>query len=59
MKLKMTKLLNELKQGEVITKQQFDELKPIGSRPGILYGLPKVHKLNFPHRPIISSTGTH
>ena len=31
----------------------------IGSRPGILYGLPKVHKLNFSLRPIISSIGTH
>ena len=37
----------------------FDELKPIGSRPGILYGLSKVHKLNFPLRPIISSIGTY
>jgi hypothetical protein len=32
---------------------------PIGSRPGILYGLPKVHKPNFPLRPIISAIGTH
>ncbi len=34
-------------------------LKPIGSRPSILYRLPKVHKPNFPLRPIISSIGTH
>ena len=44
----ITNLLKELKQDEVISEQQFDELKPIGSRPGIQYGLPKVHKLNFP-----------
>ena len=57
---KLTNLLKELKQGEIISEQQFDELKPIDSRPGILYGLPKVHKLNFPFRPIIiSSTGTY
>ena len=56
---KLTNLLKELKQEEIISEQQFDELKPIGSRPGILYGLPKVHKPNFPLRPIISSIGTH
>ena len=56
---KETNLLKELKQEEVISEQQFDELKPIGSYPGILYGLPKVHKPNFPLRPIISSIATH
>ena len=56
---KITNLLKELKPDEVISEHQFDELEPIGSRPGILYGLPKVHKLNFPFRPIISSIGTH
>ncbi len=56
---KITDLLKELKQEEIISEQQFDELKPIGSHPGILYGLPKVHKPNFPLRPIISSIGTH
>ena len=46
---KITNLLKELKQDEVISEQQFDELKPIGSRPGILYGLPKglVTRCNF------------
>ena len=29
-----------------------------GSKPGYLYGLPKVHKPNSPLRPIISATGT-
>ena len=57
---KITNLLKELKQEEIISEQPFDELKPIGSpRPGILYGLPKVHKPNFPLRPIISFIGTH
>ncbi len=51
--------MKELKREEIISEQQFDELKPIGCPPGILYGLPKVHKLNFPLRPIISSIGTH
>ena len=29
-----------------------------GSVPGILYGLPKIHKLNCPIRPILSAIGT-
>ncbi|XP_042893334.1 uncharacterized protein LOC122267343 [Penaeus japonicus] len=29
-----------------------------GSRPGVLYGLPKIHKTGNPIRPIISSIGT-
>lgn len=29
-----------------------------GSRPGVLYGLPKVHKLNIPLRSFISSIDT-
>ena len=57
---KVRKLLNELKNEELISEQQYAELNtPIGSRPGILYGLPKVHKHNFPLRPIISAIGTH
>ena len=38
---KITNLLKELKQEEIISEQQFDELKPIGSRPGILQGVSK------------------
>ena len=29
-----------------------------GSKPGILYGLPKVHKVNCPARPVMSAIGT-
>ena len=29
-----------------------------GTKPGILYGLPKVHKRDVPLRPILSSIGT-
>ena len=32
---KITNLLKELKQDEIISEQQFDELKPIGSRPKV------------------------
>ena len=34
---KVRKLLNELKNEELISEQQHDELTPIGSRPAILY----------------------
>ena len=36
----------------------FDYLFASGSVPGILYGLPKVHKINCPIRPILSAIGT-
>ena len=36
----------------------YSELYASGSRPGYMYGLPKVHKPGNPLRPIISSIGT-
>ena len=45
-----------------ITQKEFDKLNPIGSRPGRLYGLSKVHKPlveGLPKiRPILSAIGT-
>ena len=32
---------------------------PFGSRPGIMHGLPKIHKEGAPVRPIISAIGTY
>ena len=51
--------INELKSNDIISEHLSKELNHIGSRPGIMYGLPKVHKPNFPLRPIISAIGTH
>jgi hypothetical protein len=51
-------LINELKSNEIISEHLSKELNPICSRLGIMYGLPKVHKPNFPLRPIISAIGT-
>ena len=42
-----------------ISEPVYNKLFPSGSRPGILYGLPKVHKVGVPLRPILSSIGTH
>ena len=45
-------------------KGQLDEhtykcIRPIGSVPSQLYGLPKLHKTNVPLRPIISQIGSY
>ena len=46
----------------VFTDRQYASIAPTGSKPGILYGLPKIHKAlvdNLPKfRPIISMIGT-
>ena len=56
------KFLKQLLQAGKINKKQFNDLYPIGSQPGILYGLAKVHKplVNGrpKFRPILSSIGT-
>ena len=41
------------------SKEVYKRLAPSGSRPGILYSLLKLHKINFPLRPILLFTGTH
>ena len=56
---KLRNFLKELKRENVITNELYDKLCSTGSRPGILYGLPKVHKVNVPLRPILSALGTH
>ena len=55
---KIRLFLGKLKKDSVITENVYSDLSPTGSRPGILYGLPKVHKENIPIRPILSSIKT-
>ena len=56
--------LKELKESNVITDSVFNDLKPCGSNPGVLYGLCKVHKgikpgdESPPFRPILSAINT-
>ena len=56
--------LKELKDSKVITDAIFNDLKPCGSYPGVLYGLCKVHKgikpgdESPPFRPILSAINT-
>ena len=62
MEKKIRCVLNELLKSHKISKQEFDKMLPIGSRPGVLYGLAKVHKKPVngspPFRPILSAIGT-
>ena len=50
------------KDKETIDKDTYKNIKPVGSRPGILYGLGKVHKKTKnglrPFHPIFSATDT-
>ena len=55
---KLIRLLSKLKKDKVIDKSIYNKLTPTGSKPGILYGLPKTHKPNIPMRPILSTIGT-
>ena len=41
-------LLTSLKKSESITQATYKQLYPTGSRIGILYGLPKIHKNSIP-----------
>ena len=58
--LKLEDKLNRILRGLKGTIGEFvySELYSSGSRPGYIYGLPKIHKPNIPLRPIISSIGT-
>ncbi|XP_069993512.1 uncharacterized protein [Penaeus vannamei] len=53
---KLKRLLRAIKPS--IGESTYNFLSTSGSQPGMLYGLPKVHKPNIPLRPIISSIGT-
>ena len=54
--------LKLLKDKEIIDKATYKNIKPVGSKPGVLYGLGKVHKEAKnglpPFRPILSAIGT-
>jgi hypothetical protein len=50
--------LRKLKDG-IIDGTTFQKILPRASTPGVLYGLPKVHKAGCPYRPIVSSVNTY
>ena len=55
-------VLEPLKTKGVVSKEIYDKITPIGSQPGRLYGLCKVHKESIngqkPFRPILSAINT-
>jgi hypothetical protein len=56
---KVQTFLKRLKNNGVISEEIYKKLVPTGSRPGILYGLPKIHKHGIPLRPILSAIKSH
>ena len=54
--------LKNLKNSDSLSDKQYKKIKAVGSKPGILYGLCKVHKavadVCLPFRPILSAIGT-
>ena len=58
---RVSRLVENLCKTGVISDDQRSKLKDSGSKPGRLYGLPKVHKtrINVAFRPILSTIGTY
>ena len=55
---KINRLLTKLKSLGMISGEVYKRIYASGSTPGILYGLPKIHKTLAPLRPIFSACGT-
>ena len=53
------KVNNTLKKIKLKNKEFFEHISVSGCTPGILYGLPKIHKENTPLRPILAAYNTH
>ena len=58
----INKQLRSISKNGSLTEQQYKKIKAVGSNPGILYGLCKVHKtvvdVSLPFRPTLSAVGT-
>ena len=62
MENRVTNVLKNLRDEKEISSEQYKDLSPSGSRPGIMYGLVKVHKIitdGLPSfKPILSAIAT-
>ena len=64
MELEIKSCLDNLLNKNYLSKDDYKYLKPCGSKPGIMYGLCKIHKGTTvndpvpPFRPILSAIGT-
>jgi hypothetical protein len=54
----LTRFLLVLKKDGFISEQEYKLASPNGSRPARIYGVPKLHKKDFPLRPVMSATKT-
>ena len=53
-KIRLSRKLKEFKKGGEIIESLYNRLRPFGSQPPRIYGLPKIHKPEVPLRPIVS-----
>ena len=56
---KINRTLRKLLKNKIISEEIYKELFSSGSAPGILYGLPKIHKDGHPIRPILAAYNSH
>ena len=57
-KSKLISILKNIKAEGGLSEQAYRRMYPTGAVSPKFYGLPKIHKLGIPLRPIVSSTGT-
>ena len=55
---RLNSTINRLKNNSTIDSVLASKLSASGSCPGVMYGLPKIHKPNVPMRPILSANNT-
>ncbi|CAF0974462.1 unnamed protein product [Didymodactylos carnosus] len=55
---RLIRILNNMRDQQFISEDDYNLARPVGSHPARLYGLPKIHKENTPIRPILSSVKT-
>ena len=55
---KLIRKLKQLKNDGFINEKEYNYCRPTGSQPARMYGLPKIHKIGVPLRPIVSASGT-
>ena len=55
---RLNRAIRQLKKDNVMTEATANNILASGKSPGIMYGLPKIHKQNIPMRPILSANNT-
>ena len=55
---RLARLLRTVLKLNIISKDTFNNLFSSGASPGVLYGLPKIHKIGNPIRPVLSTLHT-